>query len=524
MKTWQEIPGYFVYQSFYEMCLKAVPENGTLVEIGSWRGRSTSCMGSLIKNTNRNVKFYSVDTWEGSDEEEHIKLIQELKSQGKTLFDEFQENIKSCGVNDVIIPIQSTSILAAEQFEDNSLDFVHIDASHEYEDVLNDIKSWYPKVKPGGMITGDDYISCWDGVVKAVDEYFNNKIITIHNYDDPHINGGRVWFHRKEGGSTKMKVTLYAIAKNEEKNIEKFLLNTKKFDDVIVVDTGSTDDTVQLLKDAGIKVYEHPQTREEFDFSIARNQALSYVETDWAFALDFNEDVEEFSPEGFGVIADEFTTFRHLRFDDNGTGEPQQSYEVHTRFHRTKNYTWVNAVHEVPNFIPTEDYLNEVGVDTTIKITKKTNKTIDKELFYFSICEREHQKDPTNWYWIWFIFNHYFNVKNPQKALEYGQEFLNVSKPYFDSFRILAFIRCSQLLFGLGDAQRGANYAFHAVSESMNMGPEQMTQAFQYLLQLGIGMDNPNITIFASGFNPETLELPERIDAINKLHQGILPL
>ena len=321
-----------------------------------------------------------------------------------------------------------------------------------------------------------------------------------------------------------MKVTLYAIAKNEEKNIEKFLLNAKKFDDMVVVDTGSTDDTVQLLKDAGIKVYEHSQTREEFDFSVARNQALSYVETDWALALDFNEDVDEFHPEGFGVIAGEFTKFNHLRFDDNGTGEPVQSNEVHTRLHRTKNYSWVNAVHEVPNFIPTEDYLNEVGVDTTIKITKKINKTIDKELFYFSICEREYKKDSTNWYYIWFIFNHYLKVKNFQKALEYGQEFLNVSKSYFNTFRIPTFIHCSQVLFQLGDTQRGANYAFHAVSESMNMGPEQMTQAFQYLLQLGIGMDNPNITIFASGFNPETASLPERIDAINKLHQGIVSL
>ncbi len=241
-----------------------------------------------------------------------------------------------------------------------------------------------------------------------------------------------------------MKVTLYAIAKNEEKNIEKFLKNAEKFDDVVVVDTGSTDNTVQLLKDAGIKVYEHPQTRAEFDFSVARNQALSYVETDWAFSLDFNEDVDEFHPEGFGVIADEFTTFNHLRFDDNGTDEPVQSNEVHIRFHRTKNYTWVNAVHEVPNFVPTEEYPNASAVDTTIKITKKIHKSVDKELFYFSICEREHKKDPSNWYWIWFIFNHYFNVQNTEKALEYGQEFLNVSKPYFDSFRIIALSQLSR--------------------------------------------------------------------------------
>ena len=314
-----------------------------------------------------------------------------------------------------------------------------------------------------------------------------------------------------------MKVTLYAISRNEEKNIEKFLQNAKKFDDVVVVDTGSIDNTVQLLKDVGIKVYEHPQTREEFDFSVARNQALSYVKTDWAFALDFNEDVDEFYPEGFGVIADEFTTFNHLRFDDNGTGEPVQSNEVHTRFHRVKNYTWVNAVHEVPNFIPTEDYPNPVDVNTTIKITKKINKTVDKEIFYFSICEREHKKDPTNWYWIWFIFNHYFNVQNMEKALEYGQEFLNVSKPYFDSFRIIAFIHCSQILLSTGNFQQGMNYAFHAVSEGMNIGGVYLSHAFEYLFELSKRLNDPNLIIFVTGFNPNMESAPERIDAINKL-------
>lgn len=317
-----------------------------------------------------------------------------------------------------------------------------------------------------------------------------------------------------------MNVTLYAICRNEEKNIDKFIINSKKFYHTVVVDTGSTDNTVKLLRDAGIEVYEHPQTREEFDFSVARNQALSYVKTDWAFSLDFNEDVDDIFFDGLDVIQSEFTNFKHLRFNDFGDNNVQQSPEVHVRFHRTKCYTWVKSVHEVPNFIATEEHPNEVEVDTTIKITKKIHKTIDKELFYFSICEREHKKDPTSWYWIWFIFGHYFKVKNYEKALEYGQEFLNVSKPYFNNLRILVFIKCSKILLSLNELQRAMNYSFHAVSEGMNMGEPYLTEAFSYLFELSKKINNPNITIFATGFNPDTLEIPERLQAIKELYKN----
>ncbi len=314
-----------------------------------------------------------------------------------------------------------------------------------------------------------------------------------------------------------MNVTLYAISKNEEKNIEKFIENSKEFSHTVVVDTGSTDNTVQLLRDAGIEVYEHPQTKEEFDFSVARNQALSYVKTDWAFSLDFNEDTRDLFLDGLDMIENEITTFKHLRFDDIGEEEPQQSNEVHVRFHRTKNYKWTNAVHEMPVFVSTEDYPTEVLIETSIKITKKINRSVSKELFYFDICEREYKKDPTNWYYIWFIFNHYFNVGNYQKALEFGQEYLNVSKAYFDTFRISVFIKCSICSFSLQNTQQSANYAFHAVSESMNMGEPHLSQAFSYLTELSKKINNPNITVFATGFNPETLRLSERHQAIDKL-------
>lgn len=314
-----------------------------------------------------------------------------------------------------------------------------------------------------------------------------------------------------------MNITLYAICKNEEKNVEKFIETSKKFSHTVVVDTGSTDKTVELLKEAGIDVYEHPQSRDEFDFSKARNLALSYVKTDWAFSLDFNEDIDQFFPEGLGVISEEFTSFNHECYDKIEDQEPTLGQTAHVRFHRTNNYTWTNAVYETPVFIPTEGHLNETIVDTTIKITKNIHNTVDKKLFYMSICEREFEKYPTNTYYLWFIFKHYFEVKNLNKTLELGQEYLNFSKPYFDPIRVDVFIMCSIALITAQDVQRAANYAFHAVSEAMNVGGDVMGKAFTHLLNIGKLTQNPNITVFASGFNPETLRLKERMDAIDKL-------
>lgn len=317
-----------------------------------------------------------------------------------------------------------------------------------------------------------------------------------------------------------MEITLYAICKNEKKNIEKFVKNSSKFSHVVVVDTGSTDGTVELLKQHGIDVYEHPQSKKEFDFSVARNIALSYVTTDWALSLDFNEEIENFSPEGLQAVEKEFTAFKHLRVDNDSEGNSKQSPEAHIRLHRTKNYRWINAVHEIPTFIPTDDYNHEMIVDTTIKITKRINNSVSKELFYLNICEREHLKDPQSWYYVWFIFNHYFNVRNYRKALDYGYMFLDVSKPYFDQFRVLAFIKCSICLIEENNFSKAANYAFHALSEAMNMGEPYLSQAFIHLLGMGKMLSNPDIVIFATGFNEQTLKSAERLEAINRLYEG----
>jgi hypothetical protein len=63
------------------------------------------------------------------------------------------------GLEDRGIMIRANSQKASEIFQDESLDFVYIDANHAYDFVVDDINYWYSKVKKGGYLWGHDYIS-----------------------------------------------------------------------------------------------------------------------------------------------------------------------------------------------------------------------------------------------------------------------------------------------------------------------------------------------------------------------------
>jgi len=69
----------------------------------------------------------------------------------------------------------------AAKVEDESLDFVFIDASHMYEEVKKDILAWTPKVKPKGWIMGHDYCPRWGGVMQAVNEIFDTPLKLEHS-------------------------------------------------------------------------------------------------------------------------------------------------------------------------------------------------------------------------------------------------------------------------------------------------------------------------------------------------------
>jgi len=320
-----------------------------------------------------------------------------------------------------------------------------------------------------------------------------------------------------------MNITLYAICKNEEKNVNKFIENSKKFYDTVVIDTGSTDNTVELLRDAGITVYEYPQSVEKFDFSVARNTALSHVDTEWALSLDFNEDIENFNPKDLEKYIDESncTALMHRRFDVIDDGE-RESNEIHVRLHKTKNYQWVGAVHEIPYFIESaEQEEKRIKVDFIIK--KKVNRSIDKEVFYLSIYERELKKDPDNIRYHWFCFLFYLNSGNNEKTLEYAFNYLTGSQAYFDSHRIYVFMILSQLIFE-EKKQDSLNFALHALSESLsvqktpsNTDNDICVRAIENLIDIGQKLRSPDIVLFATAYlnNPSDKRRKEAIKSLN---------
>ncbi len=84
-----------------------------------------------------------------------------------------------------------------------------------------------------------------------------------------------------------MKISLCAIVKNEESTLSKCLSSAKKFvNEIVILDTGSTDKTVKIAQGYGAKVHHFEWCN---DFSAARNEALKYVTGDWILVLDADE-------------------------------------------------------------------------------------------------------------------------------------------------------------------------------------------------------------------------------------------
>lgn len=180
-----EIFGYSRYINMYHEMVNIAEDGALFVELGSFLGQSTAAMAAMIKRSNKQIRFDAVDIFELSEfsDDVHHDIV---KEHGGNFLQAFTNNLLKADVLDIVNIVKATSLQAASRYPDRSISYLMIDASHKYQDVCDDIRAWYPKIKMGGIISGDDYD--WEEVNKAV-------VDTIPKHS---VYDGSTWFLKKE--------------------------------------------------------------------------------------------------------------------------------------------------------------------------------------------------------------------------------------------------------------------------------------------------------------------------------------
>lgn len=133
-------------RGLYELVQQYFKPDFVMAEIGSFQGVSTMLFAMHVKTV------YSIDCYDYVvPPTGRIPSHDQLFVDAEKLFIERTSNIEN------IIKVRKTSVEAALDFEDRSLDAVYIDAEHDPISVRSDINAWRNKVKVGGILCGHDF-------------------------------------------------------------------------------------------------------------------------------------------------------------------------------------------------------------------------------------------------------------------------------------------------------------------------------------------------------------------------------
>ncbi|PZU88082.1 MAG: glycosyl transferase [Chryseobacterium sp.] len=206
-----------------------------------------------------------------------------------------------------------------------------------------------------------------------------------------------------------MKISLCLIVKNEEEVLARCLESARDFaDEIIVVDTGSTDKTKEIAKQFTDKIYDFEWIN---DFSAARNFAFSKATMDYQMWLDADDVVPEKSVKQInelkGTLNDdvEIVTMKYvLSIDQND--KPTFHSTRERLFKRSKNYEWIDPVHECIPLIGNLHYtdieiwhkktklevLSTRNIDIYRNLENRGEKFSPRQLYYYARELREHNE------------------------------------------------------------------------------------------------------------------------------------
>lgn len=147
-----------------ERCLQwaaaQTPVGGTIVEIGSYHGKSAVNLAYSVRKHGKSAKIYCVDTWRN----ENIEFAKDVD-----VYQHFLDN--TVQFRDDITTLRGRSEEVGAAWDRGPIDVLFVDGDHSFEGVTADIRAWVPRVKTGGLLLFHD--SDLEGVRRGINECAN---------------------------------------------------------------------------------------------------------------------------------------------------------------------------------------------------------------------------------------------------------------------------------------------------------------------------------------------------------------
>jgi predicted O-methyltransferase YrrM len=176
--------------------VKALPNDARILEIGSYRGRSTNAIGHAIKQSAKLV--YCLDIWQDFDKQGILAQDAKQNSLPPGEFGVFRDFLQNTSWFSPQLIVQKASVKQVSDFlPQHYFDLIFIDGAHDYENVARDIETSIPCLKPDGIICGHDYREeGGQDVIQAVQKrVFDNTQSRDHGI----FTGTSIWYAQIQG-------------------------------------------------------------------------------------------------------------------------------------------------------------------------------------------------------------------------------------------------------------------------------------------------------------------------------------
>lgn len=220
------------------------------------------------------------------------------------------------------------------------------------------------------------------------------------------------------------RISVCMIVKNEEEMLPAALRSIKDLaDEIVVVDTGSTDKTVEIAESFGAKVHRHPW---EKDFSKHRNQSIDYATGDWIFIIDADEELErEGVPLLKGAVRSGLDNVITIPVYSKSTaGHDESTHNSIRLFKNGVGVRYEGAVHNELNVSGAALFIAAPLLHHGYALSRE--KMIAKFHRTTEILNKERAGDPENPRWAHYLAVSYFTEKLYPEAFEFARQSLEL--------------------------------------------------------------------------------------------------